>query len=52
MPFANSGIYMIKANNLCSHITIIKKLQVGQVCKKARKLKQFMLFSLKKKFRH
>lgn len=26
-----------------------KKLKVGQVCKKARKWKQFMLFSLKKK---
>lgn len=49
MPIANSGIHMIKANNLCSHITILKKLKVGQVCKKARKWKQFMLFSLKKK---
>lgn len=47
MPIVNSGIHMIKANNLCSHITIYIFLSWISV-QKARKWKQFMLVFLKK----
>lgn len=48
MPIANSGIHKLLALIICSHIAIFNKFKVGQVCKTARKWKQFML-GLKKK---
>lgn len=49
MPIANSGIHMIKANNLCSHITIKKKIKSWTSVQKSKKMETIHAVFFKKK---